>query len=65
MLLEITALVVACGAAITGLFGMNLVSNYEEHRFMFYWVSGFIVALMGGVGVVSMMLVVLCGFASG
>jgi len=50
LLLEMTALVVGCGAAITGLFGMNLVSHVEVHASMFYLVSGFIVMLMSGMG---------------
>lgn len=50
MLLELSGLVVGCGAAITGLFGMNLVSHAEEHPIMFYNVSAFIVVLMATMG---------------
>ena len=50
MLLEITALMVGTGAAVTGLFGMNLISYGENHKYMFYVVSAVIVVLMATVG---------------
>ena len=49
LLLEITGLMVACGAAVTGLFGMNLVSHLEDNWWMFYGITGFIIVLMSGV----------------
>jgi len=54
LLLEMTSLAVGCGALITGLFGMNLVSHLEEHNLMFYYTSAFIVAIMGGLAYVAL-----------
>jgi len=50
MLIEITGLVVAMGAAVTGLFGMNLISYGEDHKYMFYIVTGVIVIMTTTVG---------------
>ena len=49
LLLEISGLMVACGAAVTGLFGMNLVSHFEENSWMFYGITGVIAVLMAAV----------------
>ncbi|GMI43694.1 hypothetical protein TrCOL_g8944 [Triparma columacea] len=49
LLLEITGLMVACGAAVTGLFGMNLVSHLEDSWWVFYGTTGFIIVLMSGI----------------
>lgn len=46
LLLSISSFVVTCGALVTGLFGMNLLSHFESHGSFFYVVSGFILASM-------------------
>mmetsp|Transcript_3094 Transcript_3094/g.3646 ORF Transcript_3094/g.3646 Transcript_3094/m.3646 type:complete len:580 (-) Transcript_3094:100-1839(-) len=61
LLMELTGLSVGCGAAITGLFGMNLVSRVEVHPRMFYYTSGFIVILMASVMFAA---INFCGFDS-
>jgi len=52
IVLEMVGLVVGCGAAITGLFGMNLVNHYEVHSTMFLQVSAFICIMMLLMGIV-------------
>jgi len=51
LIIEMIGLMVGTGAAVTGLFGMNLVSGGEDHKQLFYIVSGVIVVLMGTMGV--------------
>jgi Mg2+ and Co2+ transporter CorA len=49
LLLSITSLAVSLGALVTGLFGMNLLSNLEIHPSMFWIVSAGIGVVMVGV----------------
>jgi magnesium transporter len=44
--LSICSFVATCGALATGLFGMNLLSRYETHPTMFYYISAFIFGSM-------------------
>jgi hypothetical protein len=46
LMLSISSFVIACGALITGLFGMNLLSYIEFHKSAFYVVTGLMVAGM-------------------
>jgi Mg2+ and Co2+ transporter CorA len=50
MLLELSGLVVGVAAAVTGAFGMNLVSRLEEHPTMFYNVIGALLVVMAAMG---------------
>jgi Mg2+ and Co2+ transporter CorA len=43
--LSILSFVGTCGAFVTGLFGMNLLSHFETNKFSFYYVS--LVAMFG------------------
>jgi len=43
----IITLCISIGTFICGLFGMNLVSHFEDHPTMFYWVSGMIMMICG------------------
>ncbi len=49
LFISITSLAIACGALVTGLFGMNLLSHFETSDGAFYMVSLFIVLCMNGV----------------
>jgi len=42
--LSISSFVVTCGALVTGLFGMNLLSHLETDKNVFYIVTALIVA---------------------
>lgn len=44
--LSISSFVVTCGALVTGLFGMNLLSHLETNNNVFYIVTGFLAASM-------------------
>lgn len=46
LMLSISSFVIACGALITGLFGMNLLSHIEFHKRAFYIVTGLMVSGM-------------------
>lgn len=46
LMLSISSFVIACGALITGLFGMNLLSHIEFHKKAFYIVTGLMVSGM-------------------
>lgn len=46
LMLSIASFVVTCGALVTGLFGMNLLSHLEHNENMFYLVSIAIVTIM-------------------
>ena len=46
LMLSISSFVIACGALITGLFGMNLLSYIEFNKSAFYVVTGLMVAGM-------------------
>lgn len=51
LLLEMSALVIGAGAAITGLFGLNLISHVELHPTMFWIITASIVAMMSVMGI--------------
>jgi len=50
VLLELAGLVVGFAAAVTGAFGMNLISHHEDNTRMFYYVIATLTLLMGAMG---------------
>jgi magnesium transporter len=46
LMLSISSFVITCGALITGLFGMNLLSHIEFHKSAFYIVTGLMISGM-------------------
>ena len=46
LMLSISSFIITCGALITGLFGMNLLSHIEFHKSAFYIVTGLMVSGM-------------------